>query len=436
MHLDHRDARPTKRHLHKLENGVPAHDRAPPPGVNIVTLESIHLIMRFSRAAPRKRRKLGRSVDEVSAYPANSESHYERNSGACRRSKTSPVPESATCDHADMLFEAGRSTPEKSEVDDTIIRTSRKRSYSTGDLKVGGETPGVHEDLLELFNAGLRLAVTPHPSRLPKGVRILSNESFKHLAESFPALWSPGHLAAVSSRAVFLPTVSHAIATVCSLHARNPVLRSKLAELDRQVIWSSRGLGISSTSVEQGSPLSAQQSVATRLWETAQRALFDKDGTCSMRPFSQYFESGLNEQDENIWADPVVLGNGSVEDQDIDDFLSDSDDSMLDEQPLIPEARAGHGTSLLWNDSDPSDNHIPEYSRPHVAGRKRGFHVEQVQENDEVLSICDSVGSIVIDGFMDVASSPGPEAWLVPSEDVEEQDLLDARIETDVSIHV
>lgn len=66
-----------------------------------------------------------------------------------------------------------------------------------------------------------------------------------------------------------------------------------------------------------------------------------------------------------------------------------------------------------------------------MAGHKRGSHVEQVQEDDEVLSLCDSVGSMAIDAFMDVASPPGSDGWLMPAEDVEAEKLLDAEMEMD-----
>lgn len=145
-----------------------------------------------------------------------------------------------------------------------------------------------------------------------------------------------------------------------------------------------------------------------------QRTLFEKDSNCPMKPFTHSFEHELDD-DADIWADWSTLDAYTAEDHDLGDFLSD-DESMLDDELLTPEPGAGHVTNLLWNDVGASENHVPEHTPEHVAGDKRGLRMEVVQEEDEVLSLCGSVGSMVVDELMDVASYEGPEQWLMPAE--------------------
>ncbi|KAK4496634.1 hypothetical protein PRZ48_012614 [Zasmidium cellare] len=458
VHLDRRNERPPKRKLHKLEDGVPHHDREPPPGIEIINLNSVHLSMRFSRTSTRKRRKLEKSLsgytathedlttktpllesnseqasrqDELKTCGFDPKSSHVTAGATCRRSKTSPVPHTTTSDDDDMLFEADSPSPKPTEAGLNMDSVLRKRSYSTGDLRQGEETFDTNEDLLDLFDAGLRLAITTHSGRLPKDVRIASNESFKHLADVFPAVWSPGYMSAVSSRAVFLPTVSHALAKICGEHAQCSTLRSKFAELQRQRGLSNRGHEGDMPPDEAASPLSRQASVAMRLWETMQRSLFEKDTTYRLKPISVPSEDLID--NEIIWPDSPGIASHPAENEDIDDFVSDSDESMLDEGPLAPEPRADQTTSLPWNEHLEFGSSVHGDVKEHATGEERGFHVD-VAQDDEVLSLCDSVGSIVLDDGLDVASSQGPGERRLPSDDLEE-DLFasssDAEMEMD-----
>ncbi|KAF2160405.1 hypothetical protein M409DRAFT_29251 [Zasmidium cellare ATCC 36951] len=456
VHLDHSNERPPKRQLHKLEDGVPDEDRTPPPGVPAVILKSIHLSMRFSKTSCRKRRKLEPSLSEcIASLPPHEDlagtglsesafeqtlkqggrrqqffetkSHHGKCGATCRRSKTSPAPESITSDDADMLFEARSPPYESAEANVDTASAIRQRSYNTGDLRQhDDDASSNHEHLFELFDAGLRLAITSNSSRLPKGVKLVTNESFKHLADTFPALWSPGHLSALSSRAVFLPTISHALANVCGVHAQGQVLRAKLAELNRRLNPSHHGRETNTPGSEKASLSDAQGRVTTPLWETMERSLFERDTITRLKPLSLPSEKMIDD-DENIWADSLGIAIHSAQDQDIDDVLSDSDESMLDETelPLTPEPGADHAMNLLWNDTGASDDDVLEHTAEHVADWKRGPHVGSVHEH-EILSLCGSADSLAVDDGLDVASLRGPEEPFMPPENLVGDNLFES----------
>ncbi|THW64281.1 hypothetical protein D6D20_02997 [Aureobasidium pullulans] len=121
------------------------------------------------------------------------------------------------------------------------------------------------ESIVTLIDAALRLVITNLPPKALSGMKITERSSFKHLGDICPAMWSPGHLEAVASRTIFLPTISHAISDSVQQRARSFSLREKLKEVARQ----------ETTTTTSNSPTTIQKAVSIRLWRLMQRRLRD-----------------------------------------------------------------------------------------------------------------------------------------------------------------
>jgi hypothetical protein len=138
---------------------------------------------------------------------------------------------------------------------------------------------------LNILLAAVRFAITKNPIKLAKGIRIVSSKSFRHLSEIAPAVWSPGCCRGLASRAVFLPTIDHALGTVGVTNALSKTLRAKMAEVQRR---SGRGRcpperltgGHTGTSVT--SPGTAEQ-----VWRTMQHKLLNSEDANRLRPLKE-----------------------------------------------------------------------------------------------------------------------------------------------------
>ncbi|THZ62388.1 hypothetical protein D6C85_09258 [Aureobasidium pullulans] len=156
-------------------------------------------------------------------------------------------------------------------------------------------------------------------------MKITERSSFKHLGDICPAMWSPGHLEAIASRTIFLPTISHAISNSVQQRARSFSLREKLKEVARQ-----------ETTTASDSPTAIQKAVGIRLWRLMQRRLRDpsagkglksiriSDETLSMSGPDHEYENVLDVEHE---LDTLVdwQANGCLELGDMD-----ADDDLLD----------------------------------------------------------------------------------------------------------
>ncbi|KAG9537785.1 hypothetical protein KCU79_g20516, partial [Aureobasidium melanogenum] len=161
---------------HRLSKHVPSSHLKPPEGLPHWTLDEIHLELHISSSLP------------------------------C-----------STSNDDSMLFED--STP--------LERQTDSSSPSPAEL-------GNVELVIDLIDAALRLALTNLSSKTLAGKKITEKSSFKHLDDICPAMWSPGHLEALASRAVFLPTISHAMSNSISQRAHSMTLKEKLKEIARQ----------------------------------------------------------------------------------------------------------------------------------------------------------------------------------------------------------
>ncbi|KAK4939017.1 hypothetical protein LTR66_015044 [Elasticomyces elasticus] len=170
--------------------------------------------------------------------------------------------------------------------------TSGKRSQSPcrseSSEKEQSQQLGANQ-IADLVDAALRHSMTPEPTKVAAGIKVTSTESFARLSQIAPALWSPGHFPAVSSRAVFLPTLSYALSHNVYAGARSSALRGKLEDLARQessgVLGSCRNdEGRSSAERTEQEKDGLQKAVSVRLWQMMQRRLHDPQAARRLKP--------------------------------------------------------------------------------------------------------------------------------------------------------
>lgn len=230
----------------------------------------------------------------------------------------------------------------------------QKRSRSSGDLEMR-ERLADSSGFCELLNTAFRTAISSQ-RRMPKGVRLTSSESFKHLADVIPTLWMPDSLSTMSSRSVLLPTISHVLSDICGTHARSSRLKSKFEELERRTPFK--------LSDHAPQPQRHSSTVPILLWHAMQRSLQSSEAGKPLRPLPTDVAGHLH-------YDLEILDCAS------EDFRprekstgidSDADDSILDFE-LAQSDDVNEHPSLVSGASFSSDE-------------------------NELLSICESVASL------------------------------------------
>ncbi|KAK4901873.1 hypothetical protein LTR27_001647 [Elasticomyces elasticus] len=87
--------------------------------------------------------------------------------------------------------------------------------------------------ILELINASVNMAISENVKPSNKSIRVRGGKKLRRLEGIAPTIWTPGYLPSVASRAVFLPTISHALDAVARASApmaRLPGLMAPLRE--------------------------------------------------------------------------------------------------------------------------------------------------------------------------------------------------------------
>ena len=282
INLNHAPPETSKPSRHKLSQDVPYYDIDPPPGIRTSRIHRISLDMRFCAADNHKRRK----TSILPSVKSDDDDEMLDFSIDCTELPIICEPQAVT------KIKRARTTPERTKPSasqislpdlHTDVKTAGQR-YCVPNLKRSCSTSAItenardcsSEDILTLFDAGIRYAIAAPSKRSLKKVEVLEHESLKHLSSVFPAVFSPGHLESVSKRTVFLPTVSHALTQVCGAHARSPTLRSKISELSRRC----------GTQPSSGISIETQDNISVHLWRSMQAGLFDSDAASRLKPIS------------------------------------------------------------------------------------------------------------------------------------------------------
>ncbi|KAL1302635.1 hypothetical protein AAFC00_003005 [Neodothiora populina] len=198
--------------LHRIRTGVPSSHARPPDGVPHLTLDTAYLDMDFACEST-----------------AMSGGH-------------APLP------------------PESSVLVRGFSPSTGLRSHSPSQSPEP-QTSDI-DRVLCLVDVALRSAISKF---VIKGTKVIVKEtsSFRRLEDICPAMWRPGYLLAIASRAVFLPAVSHTVSHVPHDGPQSRTLSAKLELLSMQR---------SDVSLPWG-PSSTQKLVSIRMWQTMQYGL-------------------------------------------------------------------------------------------------------------------------------------------------------------------
>ncbi|KAK1070410.1 hypothetical protein LTR74_004088 [Friedmanniomyces endolithicus] len=321
-----RDLSQQRKRVHKLGVGVPFHDVRPPAGVRTRALERVYLGMDVALPAKHKRPKLP-DTNQPQIHTSLSQSTAGREleeefSDLCGSDSES--------DFDDLLFDNDGSPEDTGSCElrylsaspsidtrtacVTLPATPNKRSSSSANSESATTAHTEADSILALVDAGLRLAISDTSKRLGKDIRVRGAQRLKRLKDVAPALWSPGYLPSVADRAVFLPTISHALSTVASKASYDAGLQRKFAHL------------CPANTDDKRSSLSAQ------LWRLLQEATYPCKSAGRLKPLFDGTQTavGLDTGGPETF-DPSRDVDTHLQFVECDDELSDFEESSLHE---------------------------------------------------------------------------------------------------------
>lgn len=450
--LTHQDQAhdPDRRRLHKLGADVPFNDVKPPPGVLTHALDTVHLALSISRTHRRKRQK----VDTIAAYDDVPTEHRMHNciSAAELDACDDELPEeeagdvTSNADFDDLLLatfdsDHDHDTAITCPVDQHGANTEearlstkvRKRASIAGELECEGQADMQPDAVFHLVDAAVRLAISSTPRRLNRDVYVTNSMTFRHLSDLAPSLWSPGYLPAMSDRAVFLPTVSHALSSI-GAKSCDGRLRSKLAKLSRT------GAHANSNN--------AKENIAVRLWQLLQLGLYDEKAARRLKPLA-IGKTPLSCEDDEDCLDlvdssqqssrrPETAAEDGFDDLDDCDEFDDFEDlyisDLCEEDFIEPLLCGGYGGALCDTEDTVGDhrdglarleqllNNEPSHSPSflgHAASPLQSERHNSISAcrdlddtEDDLLSIRGSIGSIpVTEEYIGPDAGRSTERW-------------------------
>lgn len=222
----------TKRRLHKLQADVPFHDVRPPSGIDQVTCEAVHLALTLYRHE--RKRKRSKLVDDSSASLRDHRDQGEVQdfqlgvaNNQCylpSRLTKNHVPDSEPPSLGDfyMLDHQNESDTDKTPMliagtpsvcsgSATNLSESfqQKRSFSQAPAELA-----TADICLSIIEAAIHFAACGSSSRVQFSLCVSKDSTIRPLYDIMPSIWRPNFLADIASRAVFIPTIAHALRSV------------------------------------------------------------------------------------------------------------------------------------------------------------------------------------------------------------------------------
>ncbi|KAI7508032.1 hypothetical protein KC347_g6421 [Hortaea werneckii] len=322
---------PSRRCRHKLAAGDAINDMKPPTGMHSYALEAVQVSMHVERKPSRKRRRKGKVLEQmrsktferrlksaVDAFGSDEELLQAEADDAL-----SPYHASLATDENDHSQEMSRKSSEYTLFDEDWATASMAPvpEKCIGDVRRlnawgASEQDAIDtqaDEALRLFDVALRAAITEQPRRFGHGVKMKNAHKLKRLADIAPSTWSPGFSSDISSRAVFVPTISHALADVVS-HGNSVHGTETLHAGDGE-----------------GSTVSQPRDrLEMKLWDLMRRAMYDEDSAQHLKPL--HFGKSI-EVDKEI--EVVRLPDPPLIYEEIVDIDSDASlDQVLEEDQM------------------------------------------------------------------------------------------------------
>ncbi|KAI7311720.1 hypothetical protein KC315_g12229 [Hortaea werneckii] len=322
---------PSLRCRHKLATENPRNDMKPPKGMHSYALEAVQVSMHVERKPSRKRRRKGAVLERT-----RSNTFERRLESAVDAFGSDEELLQAEADDALLPYHASFATDENDNSQEMIRKNSKYTLFDedwatasvppvpekcTGDVRRlnawgASEQDAIDnqaDEALRLFDVALRATITEQPRRFGHGVKMKNAHKLKRLADIAPSTWAPGFSSDISSRAVFIPTISHALANVAS-HGNSVHGTETLHAGDGE-----------------GSTISQPRDrLEMNLWDLMRRAMYDEDSAQHLKPL--HFDKST-EVDKEI--EVVRLPDPPLIYEEIVDIDSDASlDQVLEEDQM------------------------------------------------------------------------------------------------------
>ena len=340
--------------LHKLAPEIPYHDTKPPPGVRVIKVEAIHVkvLLRNSPAAKVAKpvsckqrhvdsRKEDLIFDDESLFGSIDGFDQEQMCPSCdARMDDSDRTQSPTLDfeksgqqisNAPILESSNAyfTPPPSQEMRQKRVRQSDTEPKQHVTHHVSSQA------ILTSLEIGLRHVMCKAPSGNSKNHTITSNEDFDYLALIAPALWLPDFHKSLSERAVFLPTISHAIANISGHSSAGLGLKVKAWQLSHRYPHEGKELFSPGSSPDMNK---VQGALSVDLWAAMASGLITTRTAKQSRPLRDLFEStqganGLGDAEPMLdEIDTDYRSDTTCDESDFEDLLglaSESDDGSV-----------------------------------------------------------------------------------------------------------
>jgi hypothetical protein len=338
--------------LHRLSRGLPYHDMKPPLGVHAIKVDSFRVRMLLKKSPTAKLLDIGPTKHET--VDGKHESTIFDGESLFHDSDADFVGEQSLCldieaesndfDHLQYLdvpsdnherqdfnipmANAGHAylTPPPSQED---AEDNRAKSVLDQHQNVSDHVSA--ETLLSSLETGLMHVMCALPNRKSRTNIIVSNEDFNSLAVIAPALWVPNYHRSLSERAVFLPTISHAIAKVSGHRSAKLGLRVKSWQLCHRYPHLGKGI-ISASATARTNEV--QEVLSASLWTEMTAGLNDLGAAKRSQPFRNAFElSGEVDASRHMddMLDEMEMDCGSegtcFDESDFEDLLDEASDA-------------------------------------------------------------------------------------------------------------
>ncbi|KAK5171289.1 uncharacterized protein LTR77_004433 [Saxophila tyrrhenica] len=361
-----------KRRLHKLDADVPIHDVRPPEGVPHARLDSVQLEIAVS------------GLPEVQAASAEDSSTSEAE-GA-----TGPDP--TEFEH-ELLLDESRSMLDDHELLMDGIEGGQSETGSVGrDFK-----DCTAQALTDWTLMCVHIAIAGPASRRVKDLAI-STASLQPLASIAPSIWSPRYLPSLAARSVFLPTISHALASV--------VRTSKSKKIERLASNVVEAASSKDRITDHSHPQSAtstrfQSSVFHKqLWKMLQTRMYDPKA--AKRPQLLVTPTTVSSTVSNDMLELDADADGLCDTVDLDhDMLtlaSDNENDYLSEDDILGIDDFEDFTTTAFEDAMDSEE-LEMSSGDQSTQTTVSSATTDLTSDEDLLSVYSSIDSMLLLGY-------------------------------------
>ncbi|GAB7330391.1 hypothetical protein MBLNU13_g02011t1 [Cladosporium sp. NU13] len=380
--------------LHKLAPELPYHDVKPPPGVRVIKVEAVHVKMLLRNPPTAK------VLKSVSCKKGHVDFGHEDLSFDAESlfSGMDTIDEEQLCPSSDARIDefdhmrsstrqsddSGQHSSKVSIVESSCAYLTPPPSQETREERAQNSStePKEHvahcvstQTIMTSLETGLRHAMCKTPSGNPQNHTITGNEGFDCLPLVAPALWLPDYHKSLSERAVFLPTISHAIANVSGHSSAGLGLKVKSWQLSHRYPHEGKELFHPGSSLDMSK---VQGALSVDLWAAMASGLIKTRTAEQSRPLRDLFEptngaDGLGDAEPMLdEIDTDYESDTTCDESDFEDLLgatSEADDGSICN---LAFSETGDVCSSPWTEA-PTDRLPSRWNPEHPSRLGRDF---------------------------------------------------------------